>query len=265
MIEVKHHGFLFKPDMVRANLRDVDPKTQTRRVITFENSRAIPRITRKQWPELKWDMAVLGYEDGIPFWYVPMPFRPVIKVTPRVQPGDVIWVKETIWVDKRDPKALVIYAQDPRYYKYKVDGKLKMCRHDHGLKSEPLTLEEAQHAVESNKHWKRQSSMLMPRWASRTDLLVTAMRSERVQQISEADAISEGLKRVGFSGLSGYPLFSYNANADHKKHHTKENEETYDVPSMGFRSLWDSINKPRGFGWSVNPPVWVHVYKRVTT
>ena len=44
MNEVKQHGFLFKPDMVRANLRDVDPKTHTRRVITYDNSITGPEI-----------------------------------------------------------------------------------------------------------------------------------------------------------------------------------------------------------------------------
>ena len=30
-----------------------------------------------------------------------------------------------------------------------------------------------------------------------------------------------------------------------------------------FEALWDSINKKRGFGWDVNPWVWVIEFKRI--
>jgi len=35
---MKEHGLLFMGDMVRAMLRPIDPKNQTRRIITYDNS-----------------------------------------------------------------------------------------------------------------------------------------------------------------------------------------------------------------------------------
>ena len=90
--------------------------------------------------------------------------------------------------------------------------------------------------------WK--PSIFMPRWASRITLEITGVRVERVRQISGGDAIAEGI----------IPLFSAS-----------------DTPEMraatavaAYSNLWDSINKKRGFGWDVNPWVWVIEFKRVT-
>ena len=241
----KQHGMLFKAEMVNKVRDKVAPKTQTRRPITFSNSICTPRVRRDEWHELRWAEAKLmsvtfpvlekgGFgELSLPCWLVP--FRDiVVRVYPRIRPGDVIWVKETVWIDKREPKELVIYAQDPRFYKYKRDGVINRCWHDNAINKTPLTLEEAQHAVESNKHWKRKSSMLMHRWASRIDLLVLAMRSERVQEISEDDVRAEGRP--------------YN----HRN-----------SPKVWFMDLWDSINTDRGFPWAGNHPVWIHDFKEV--
>lgn len=68
----------------------------------------------------------------------------------------------------------------------------------------------------------------MPRWASRITLEITEVRVQRVQDIITEDAISEG-------------CMSY----------------------LDFCSLWDSINRKRGYGWHVNPWVWVVSFKRV--
>jgi hypothetical protein len=88
----------------------------------------------------------------------------------------------------------------------------------------------------------------MPRWASRIQLLVTDVRVQRIQGISEEDAKAEGAdcrSDLAWGGLYGTDPNTMPAWAvDHGYR-------------FGFRELWDSINADRGFGWDTNPWVWV--------
>lgn len=85
--------------------------------------------------------------------------------------------------------------------------------------------------------WTWKPSIHMPRWASRITLEVTDVRVERVQEITDDDAKAEGCPTVGW----------------------------YDGPrpKLWFSHLWDSINAARGYGWDVNPWVWVVSFRRV--
>ena len=74
-------------------------------------------------------------------------------------------------------------------------------------------------------------SIHMPRWASRLSLEVTGVRVERVEDITEDDALAEGC--------------------------FNEKENDGELPSQVYRRLWNSLNAKRGFGWDVNPWVWV--------
>src|SRR5690606_37090356 len=76
-------------------------------------------------------------------------------------------------------------------------------------------------------HWK--PSIHMPRWASRIRLTVTEVRVERVQSISEADAIAEGIERHDEYGVTNYGPLG-NSHCD---------------PLYEFRRLWRSINDGR--------------------
>lgn len=75
-------------------------------------------------------------------------------------------------------------------------------------------------------HWK--SPMMMPEWAARTFLLIEDVRPERLQEITENEALSEGIDRNGFDA----PQAVWN-----------------------YKNLWDSINKPP-YDWKANPWVW---------
>ena len=78
-------------------------------------------------------------------------------------------------------------------------------------------------------------SIFMPRWASRITLEITEVRVERLQDISEEDAESEGTKYP-----AGGPTSCYR---------------------MGYSWLWESIN---GKGsWDENPWVWCITFKRI--
>jgi len=85
-------------------------------------------------------------------------------------------------------------------------------------------------------------SIHMPRWASRLTLEIVRVRVERVQDISEQDAMAEGCA----------PVVHEDGAVDCGTRKTT------------FRKLWDSLNADRGFGWATNPWVWVIEFKRLT-
>lgn len=126
-------------------------------------------------------------------------------------PGDLLWVRETWaqWTDGECAECCV----------YKADGKP---------------------ANENFGPWR--SPIHMPRWASRLTLEVTDVRVERVQEISTADAIAEGMLD---DGGGEYAI------------------DGMSVAQVRFMDLWDSLNVKRGFGWDVNPWVWVVTFRKV--
>ena len=95
------------------------------------------------------------------------------------------------------------------------------------------------------KMWK--PSIHMPRWASRILLEITNVRVERVQEIGEEDTYAEGCERI-----SEFQAFGADRAGRDK------------LARFGFKRLWDSINAARGYGWEVNPWVWVIEFRRVS-
>ncbi len=81
---------------------------------------------------------------------------------------------------------------------------------------------------------KLRPSIFMPRWASRLTLHVIETRTERLQDITEADAKAEGLTMTedGFwlPGLCDYAVWA-------------------------FRELWDSLHRKPGTCWDDNPEI----------
>ena len=126
------------------------------------------------------------------------------------QPGDILWVRET-WLK----------ADDGYYYKadIKVPSESENLRKTYGYKWRP--------------------SIFMPREAARIFLLVKDVRVERLQDITEEDAIAEGIR----IGIGGEPYFSCRD---------------------AFVALWNSINTKRGYGWDTNPWVWVYEFEKIS-
>lgn len=85
----------------------------------------------------------------------------------------------------------------------------------------------------------------MPKWASRLLLEITAVRVERLQEISEADAVAEGCSplpadcRLCDSGICS----------------------AHQPPGGQFAGVWKSIHGPDS--WEANPWVWVIEFRRV--
>lgn len=124
-------------------------------------------------------------------------------------PGDRLWVKETFNIGRVAPI-------------YKADN-------PDGLPPSECTDDWNRPGVD---RWR--PSIHMPRVASRITLEVVSVQVERLQEISEADAIAEGCGR----------------------------HENGTLAVIEYSRLWDEINGPGS--WAANPWVWVLEFQRVS-
>lgn len=206
---------LFSAPMVRAIIREIElpgtGKTQTRRVIDFDGIDHVIEFVRVAFDR---DSQVPIYEmKDASGKHVYRPAGTDMQTphwSPRYAVGDRLWVRET-WKPhstfshlppREIPPSNIFFAADEKY-------------------------------AASNTPWK--PGIHMPRWASRLTLTVTDVRVQRLQEISEADARTEGVN------LS--EVFDGNARSC-----------GFPEPRLAFRSLWDSINGDRA-PWDANP--WV--------
>lgn len=220
---MKERPILFSGPMVRAILEG--RKTQTRRPLRIQPLDVLPMLEEKAGVE--W-VGLMQRE--------PNPKGTVFRCK-FGQPGDRLWVRET-WqgplmdADTMETKYRTSPDEfhNPKYCVYAADG---------GPAPEFVTLDD-----ELVCRWR--PSIHMPRWACRILLEITAVRVERLQDISEADAIAEGIEKTvgGFWSLYGQ----------------SDVDGTYS-PRASYRALWESIN---GAGsWDATPWVWVVEFKRI--
>lgn len=209
---MRERPILFNGDMVRAIL--AGQKTQTRRVVkpapqTILNGKTVP------W---EGDAAalmtmLLAQRRGCPFG----------------QPGDRLWVREA-------------HAIFPTHGQHRADGErwgpwggLPTALSDDG--KQIAYYREGFDRCDPGR-WR--PSIHMPRWACRLVLEITAVRVERLQAISEAAAIAEGLSQSDAGSWLPGPC---------------------DHPEWAFHQLWAQVyGEP---AWEANPWVWVIEFKRV--
>ena len=155
----KEHPILFRPELVRKILGG--KKTQTRRPLGLLPFGAPSVITPHEL-----DDGRFGFFDDADVTYVCKFGRP----------GDVLWVRET-WqqVYPLGARDRLASAETP----VKGNSKYRLLY--------AATLDE-----EEPPRWR--PSIHMPRWACRLFLEITDVRVERVQDISEADAVAEGME-----------------------------------------------------------------------
>ena len=78
------------------------------------------------------------------------------------------------------------------------------------------------------------------------NIQITAVRAERLKNISEEDAISEGIEKYGpFGEFKG----SKHSNGGMMRY------RAYRKASIAFLDVWDSLPNLK-FDWSYNPFVW---------
>lgn len=148
--------------------------------------------------------------------------------------GDRLWVRETFKCEELDP-----YGEDG--VRYRADNAFVM------IENTPEASERWGDAYREGGNWR--PSIFMPRWASRITLEVVNVRVERVQKITRDDAKAEGVS----------PVWSY----DGKKDPSYFERSVLNPYVANYSVLWDEINGKRGFGWDVNPWVWVVEFKVV--
>jgi hypothetical protein len=107
-----------------------------------------------------------------------------------------------------------------------------------------------------DRGFKWRPSIHMPHWASRITLKVTNVRAEHIHDISESDAIAEGVETAhGFNDSLRY--VSYPNPRDPDVSCLEPDAQT----PFSFR--WDALNEKRGYGWDANPWVWVLTFRLV--
>lgn len=191
---------LFSGPMVRALLAGT--KTQTRRCLyTMRKFSSTACIHRDYLPPR--ELPPVGHCWALSNWR-------------RAKPGDRLWVRET-WgtceiFDDVAPRDLPSFAP----VKYYADGKIVGATAGYGLML------------------KARPSIHMPRRLSRILLEIVDVRVERLQDISDGDAMREGADQIG------------------------DNDGAF---RAGYERLWESINGPGS--WAENPWVWCLTFKRV--
>lgn len=187
---------LFSAPMVRELLSG--RKTQTRRAVKPQPGQAVRIAYKRPDGDFTWCLETgHGVSDRI--------------VCPYGRAGDSLWVRESFRVEQRGDRRT---GEKFDVYVYRADSRLRP-------EFDPLRYKPSIH---------------MPRVASRLTLTVTETRCERLQEITEADALAEGIVRVGnrweSPGVVTTPISAADA----------------------YRSLWNYINGRDS--WDANPWVW---------
>jgi hypothetical protein len=213
---------LFSGPMIRAILART--KTQTRRLV----------LQRVEGPN---QHNIFDWYDSADKWLGahggnnlrlrgggPLPFNEssAAPLCPYGRPGDRLWVRETL-------------RNSPDGWRYDADGTA-------------ITMDRADERYPAMLSWAHHTerdvcvSIHMPRWASRLTLEVTSVRVERLQDITEQDALAEGVPGDG-------PVGNMRVWSEMGRYRYQ------------FAGLWDKINSKR-CPWSSNPWVWVVSFKR---
>lgn len=212
---------LFNTDMVRAILDN--RKTVTRSVVKLKYSNThLEMFTNKYGTRL---IEKQNEEPGVttirnPDGTTTHTLLACIEREPPYRPGDILYVRETFKIDYLSNipgSGRIRYKADDTY----ADFTFKPDRY------------EMMRRAQLKPGWRPNENM--PREVARIFLLVTDVWAERLQDITEEQAIMEGIR----IGMGGEPYFSCR---------------------NAFIPLWNSTIKPADralYGWEANPWVWV--------
>ncbi len=226
---------IFCDPMVRSILSGT--KTQTRRIIK-------PKPWNKNGDTVDIGIAsgahyVKGSDGRMYFQFDHPRGGPLTAHVAPYAVGDVLWVREACRADED--------MADQKYVEYLADSSRRL-----------LDLAPDDNCSDAFSDWwnlmayrsndpgldgsKPVPSIHMPRWASRITLKVTGVKVERLNDISEDDAVAEGCAGC----LGPNPDFP---------------DEWDPAPEEEFQDLWNSIHGPGS--WNANPWVCAITFERV--
>ena len=208
---------LFNTPMVRAILRG--RKSATRRVIK-------PQPYYERTPDRLYSGKVGNTDCEVWSW----PSLTVPK--PRYKPNDILYVRET-WA---------VTGTDVDIFWFENSGQLWDGMY--------VYKEELGDISDIGGRW--HPSIYMPKEAARIFLKVTDVRTERLRDINEKEAIAEGV---------GDPYEYKDA-----KWYDERPELLDSCKIAAFAGLWDSTTKKKDldlYGWDANPWVWIIEFERV--
>lgn len=229
---MNEHPILFSASMVKAILEG--RKTQTRRVVKGLGS----KLGDEYCTELRNGEIV-----------------ETATLCPYGKAGTRLWVRETWRLASVNASILNAQFWTVQFKDFAVLPHPQPARELFVPLAAKDTFTPGQTGIEFGK-WR--PSIFLPRWASRITLEVVSVRVERVQDISEEDAIAEGVETAmpatagavlpsnDMLRTNGYGVVMQSAKAEYAK-------------------LWDTINAKRGYGWDANPWVWVIEFKQVAS
>ncbi|WP_373392717.1 hypothetical protein ACEPRU_16980 [Raoultella ornithinolytica] len=230
MTKITERGMIFNAEMVRALL--AGRKTQTRRPV------GLPHTDRDAMCELSGNELAGELSAGN------------YRNSPHGKPGDRIWVRETWAILGNEDGCCIDWEEklckaDERSAARIYRASCEQRPGNYGLWSIPDDADWKPHTKDYQYEGAWRPSIHMPRWASRITLEITDVRVERLNSISESDAIAEGLERYNDDGIIYYGPFG---RGDCR-------------PEVAYRDLWLSIYGAES--WQANPWVWVIEFKRV--
>lgn len=275
---MKEIPILFSTAMVQAILQG--RKTQTRRI-----------VKTKFFPAS--EIASIHKDGSGKGWIAWSPLPVSAEKTKELYPGedgfkchygtdgDVLWVRENFrvssWVPD-DSELTFRYEADGvvspylvvdtyesqgeifnRYWKQSCDDLYKA-----GYNSD----EDESFKDYDYKALRLRPNIFLPKEAARIWLQVTDVRVERLQDITEEDAIAEGVKPAGCDDNLACPsklCINECVDKDHWWNYLAPNGEDFPCFTAveSFKSLWQSINSPES--WEADPWVFVISFKVLST
>lgn len=220
----KEHPILFTSESIRSILSG--RKTQTRRIIKHHSPVYDKPENIAEYKFVEFDGKQVQFRDSLGL------ISPI--KCPYGEVGNILWIKEA-WTQwdcigcRRNENTCACSSNEffERFPHYKE-----------------ITYKATYKELEGIDIAKWHSPLFMPKEYSRIKLEITNIKVERVQDISEEDAMGEGMRDSrGFNMMPSY---------------TSENHY-----KLKFKKLWDFIHRKDEFNWELNSWIWAIEFKRI--